>query len=159
MLHFDKIDLIKDRDTVIRFRRDSFVISFGDDSGLGKESEYLDWLEDKIAHFPAGFVLVKENDEPIGQLELSIREYEGENIGYVHLYYLTPKKRGSGVSRELHHYAMQFFKTRNVNEFHLRVATGNTNAIKFYIKNGMQKVGPELDGKVFRMKGIIDIGV
>lgn len=41
--------------------------------------------------------MVEENGRFIGQLELSIRKYEGRNIGYVHLYYLIPEKRGKGI--------------------------------------------------------------
>lgn len=47
---------------------------------FGKEEEYLYWLEGKITDYPQGFVLFQEDGELIGQLELSIREYEGRKI-------------------------------------------------------------------------------
>lgn len=153
MLKFEAIDLVKDQDTVTRFRKDSFIASFGTEAGFGKEADYIEWLEGKIATFPNGFVLVKENNEAIGQLELSIREYKGKNIGYVHLYYLIPDKRGKSFGKELHQYTQQFFNENNLHEYHLRVAPGNERAIQFYLKNGMVEVGPELDGKVIRMRG------
>src|SRR5699024_2097626 len=112
-------------------------------------------LDSKISQFPDGFVLLKENEIPIGQLELSIREFDGGEIGYVHLYYFIPEKRGTGLGKLLHDYAIQFFKNHGVDEYHLRVAPGNTTARKFYRKIGMTEIGPERDGKVIRMKGLV----
>lgn len=155
MLNFDRIDTEKDRDTVVKFRKDSFIVSFGNASGFGSEENYLSWLADKIRQFPHGFLLVKENDQAVGQLELSIREFEGKNIGYVHLYYLIPDKRGSGLGKHLHDYALDFFKKQNVKEYHLRVSPSNKQAINFYKKIGMEAMGEEVDGKVIRMRGTI----
>lgn len=149
------MDLDKHRQRVIKFRKDSFMISFGDSSGLGEIEDYLSWLKDKISLFPEGFVLVEEDGELIGQLELSIREYEGKDIGYINLYYLVPEKCGNGRGQVLHNYAKHFFKNNRVHEFHLRVSPTNTSAIKFYRKIGMVEVGPEVDGKVIRMKGYL----
>jgi RimJ/RimL family protein N-acetyltransferase len=153
--YFEEIDIKKHRDIVIKFRKDSFKVSFGNTSGFGEEEEYLRWLEEKKRKFPEGFVLVKEDGKYIGQLELTIREYEGNDIGYVNLYYLIPEMRGQGKGKELHHFAKQFFKNNNVSEYHLRVSPSNTTAIKFYREIGMEEVGPEVDGKVIRMKGYL----
>ncbi|MFZ3579216.1 GNAT family N-acetyltransferase [Virgibacillus sp. DJP39] len=151
-MQFERIDIDKHRDEVVEFRKDSFRVSFGDTSDFGNEDDYLQWLEEKINDFPEGFVLVVDNEEYIGQLELTIREYQGKKIGYVNLYYLRPEKRGRGIGIELHNYAKQFFKTHKVSEYHLRVSPKNTSAIKFYRKIGMEEVGPEVEGKVIRMK-------
>ncbi|WP_100011264.1 GNAT family N-acetyltransferase [Lentibacillus sediminis] len=155
MLHYRTIDVAKDRDTVVPFRRDSFAVSFGDDSGFDGAS-YTDWLEEKISKFPDGFVLLMEDNQPVGQLELSIREYQGRTIGYVHLYYLIKSKRGSGYGKELQRYALKFFRGQGVKEYHLRVAPDNVNARKFYRRNGMEEVGSELDGKVIRLQGCVE---
>ncbi|MFD1851820.1 GNAT family N-acetyltransferase [Oceanobacillus bengalensis] len=152
-MQFERIDIKQHRDEIVKFRKDSFKVSFGDTSTFGSEEDYLRWLEEKIADFPEGFVLVKEDGEYVGQLELSIREYNGENIGYVNLYYLIPEKRGNGKGKELHNYAKQFFKRNKVDAYHLRVSPTNTSAIKFYRKIGMEEFGPEVGGKVIRMKG------
>ncbi|MCO7126450.1 GNAT family N-acetyltransferase [Sporolactobacillus shoreicorticis] len=92
----------------------------------------------------------------IGQLELSIREYEAKSIGYVHLFYLIAEKRGNGLGHEFHQYAMHLFKQHGTSEYHLRVAPTNTHAQAFYEKQGMKKLKTECDGKVWRMKGTID---
>jgi RimJ/RimL family protein N-acetyltransferase len=154
VLQFKTIDIENHRKEAVKFRKDSFIVSFGDASGFGEE-EYIHWLKGKITDYPEGFVIVEEDGELIGQLELSIREYEGRNIGYVNLYYLIPGRRGNGKGKVLHNYAKKFFLKNNVNEYHLRVSSTNTSAIKFYRKIGMEEVGPEFDGKVIRMKGIL----
>lgn len=153
-VQFKEIEIEKDRDKVVKFRKDSFNLSFGNFSGFDEE-EYLRWLDEKIKEFPEGFVLVEEDGKYIGQLELTIREFEGKEIGYVNLYYLIPEIRGKGKGKELHDYAMQFFENNKVSEYHLRVSPSNTGAINFYKKNGMKEIGPEVDGKVIRMKGYL----
>ncbi|TXC92718.1 GNAT family N-acetyltransferase [Metabacillus litoralis] len=154
-MHFEKIDLKKHQDTVVKFRKDSFKASFGDDAGFGDEEDYLNWLVVKTREFPEGFVLIEECSKYIGQLELTIREYRGNTIGYVNLYYLVPEMRGLGKGKELHNYAMQFFENNKVGEYHLRVSTSNKAAITFYHKIGMKEICPEVEGKVIRMKGYL----
>lgn len=152
-MQFEKIDLDQHKEIVLQNRKDSFQVSFGHTADFGEDNVYLDWLAEKIKLFPEGFVLVKENGKYIGQLELTVREYEGKEIGYVNLYYLVPNKRGSGRGTKLDQYAKQFFLENRVNEFHLRVVPKNSSAIKFYQKIGMEKMGSEVEGKVLRMKG------
>lgn len=142
----------KQSEQVIQFRKDSFKVSFGDATDFD-ETDYLQWLKENITDYPDGFVVVEEDGELIGQLELSIRGYEGKNIGYVNLYYLIPASRGKGRGKDLHAYAVEFFKNRQVQEYHLRVSSTNISAIKFYQKIGMKEIGPEVEGKVIRMKG------
>ena len=100
-------------------------------------------------------MLVVDNEVPVGQLELTIKEYEGKEIGYVNLYYLIPEKRGAGLGSLLHDYAIQFFKSKDVEEYHLRVSPTNEHALAFYKKNGMKAIKTEMDGKVIRMSGAI----
>lgn len=152
MLQFKTIDPDTQSEQALEFRKDSFKVSFGDADNFD-EVDYLQWLKEKTTDYPDGFVMVEKQGETIGQVELSIREYEDKTIGYVNLYYLIPSSRGSGHGEELHAYAKDFFRSRNVTEFHLRVAPSNTSAIKFYRKIGMEEIGPEVDGKVIRMKG------
>lgn len=155
MLQFKTIDLQKQSEQAIRFRKDSFKVSFGEADDFD-EADYLQWLEEKIAAYPDGFVMVEEEGELVGQLELSIQEYSGKRIGYVNLYYLIPSKRGGGRGKALHAYATKFFLHRQVTEFHLRVAPGNDAARCFYQKIGMEEIGPEVGGKVIRMKGSLE---
>jgi ribosomal protein S18 acetylase RimI-like enzyme len=155
MLTFEAIDVMKHQAKVIAFRKDSFRVSFGDTSGFGDEEDYLRWLEEKKHAFPAGFMLVRENDAYIGQLELSIKEYDRESIGYIHLLYLVPGKRGQGKGLELYQYAKQFFLRYKVASYELRVSPSNTAAINFYRKIGMEAIKIEFDGKIIRMRGML----
>lgn len=152
MLEFKTIDPEKHSEQVVQFRKDSFKVSFGDAIDFD-EAEYLHWLKEKTSDYPDGFVVVEEDEKVIGQLELTIREYDGRQIGYVNLYYLIPASRGKGKGEALHAYAKDFFRNRRMTEFHLRVSLTNISAIKFYQKIGLEELGPEIDGKVVRMKG------
>ena len=153
MMEFRRINVQEERDRLVAFRKDSLLVSFGTDEGLGAQEEYLKWLESQAKKFPDGFVAFIEEGRPIGQLELTIKDYQGERIGYVNLYYLIPEKRGLGYGKKLHDYAQDFFLKESVRQFHLRVSPSNTRARAFYRKLGMSEIGPELDGKVIRMKG------
>jgi hypothetical protein len=73
------------------------VVSFGSDQDLN-EQEYINWLQKQSAKYPQGFVLLVDNETPIGQLELTVKEYKGKQNRYVNLYYLIPEKRGIGIS-------------------------------------------------------------
>lgn len=115
----------------------------------------MKWLQQQSEKNPKGLVLVVDNELPIGQLELTVKEYEGKEIGYVNLYYLIPEKRGMGLGSLLHDYAIRFFKNNHVREYHLRVSPTNNTAIAFYKKNGMKQIKTEMDGKMLRMSGYI----
>ena len=89
-MNLQKIDIDKHRDVIISFRRDSFKVSFGTDQDFDEE-EYVRWVQDQSALFPDGFILLMEKGVPIGQLELTVKDYEDSKIGYVNLYYLIPE--------------------------------------------------------------------
>ena len=84
-MEFIPIDIDKHREYIIPFRKDSFIVSFGTDKDFGDETKYLNWLKQQSEKNPNGFVLLVDNELPIGQLELTIKEYEGKEIGYVNL--------------------------------------------------------------------------
>lgn len=154
-MEYENINLAEHREIIVQFRKDSFRVSFGNTRDFDEEN-YLTWLREKVKEFPGGFVLVKEAGNYIGQLELSIREYEGRNIGYIHLYYLLPELRGQGIGRKLYAYIKQYFMNHSIGEYHLRVSPTNISALKFYHKIGMMVVRQEVEGTVIRMKGFID---
>lgn len=152
MLTFRSIDLEKDRNAIIEFRKDSFLASFGELTGFHEE-KYLKYVQEGLYQFPEGYVISEKDGEVVGQLELSVRMYDGKPIGYIHLFYLVPEQRGKGHSQDLQKYAVDFFRKHRMDEYHLRVAPGNPRARRFYEKNGMKEIGPELEGKVIRMQG------
>ncbi|MGG0788675.1 GNAT family N-acetyltransferase [Peribacillus simplex] len=140
---FRTIDTDKDKDIIIKFRKDSYVVSFGSEDGFGDEKTYLQRMKERVRKFPDGQVIIEKDQEPIGQMELQIREYEGTEIGYVNLFYLIPDYRSKGLGKELVHYAENFFRQFNVSEYHLRVSPENGRAIRLYTKSGMMKIREE----------------
>ncbi len=99
-LSFKTIDLARDQSIALKFREDSFVVSFGNADqfyeydGQG-HVRYLEWLKAKIEKDARFAVHVWQGDQIIGQLELG-KPRNDPTVGYVNLYYLIPEKRGVG---------------------------------------------------------------
>ncbi|WP_342602913.1 GNAT family N-acetyltransferase [Peribacillus sp. FSL E2-0159] len=142
-LIFRTIDTDKDKDIIVKFRKDSFVVSFGSEDGFGDENTYLQRMKERVCKFPEGQVIIEKDQEPIGQMELQIRAYEETEIGYVNLFYLIPDYRSKGLGKELVRYAENFFRQFNVSEYHLRVSPDNHRAIRLYTSSGMVKICEE----------------
>lgn len=142
-MEFRTIDVEKDRATIIAFRKDSYVVSFGSEEGFGDEDEYIRRIADRARRFPDGLVLIEEAGQPIGQMELQIVLYEGSYIGYANLFYLIPAYRGKGYGRQLIAYAEHFFESYGVKTYQLRVAPTNLAALHLYEKCGIRLLEKE----------------
>lgn len=140
MLHFRRIDLDKEKERLVEFRRDSYIVSFGNDAGFVDPDAYVERIRGWIQHLPDAVVFAEYNGEIVGQVELELREFEGRQIGYVHLFYLVPAYRDRGLGADMYHYAKSFFQKHGVEEMHLRVSPSNTRAIRFYEKLGFERV-------------------
>lgn len=138
-MNFRTIDIEKDKDMIIKFRKDTYSISHGTEEGFD-EIAYLNRMAERVSKFPKGQLIIEEKNKPIGQIGLLIREYCGRQIGYVNLYYLIPKYGNRGLGRELVDYGEKFFRKLNLKEYHLRVDVANKRAISFYTKVGMNKL-------------------
>ena len=89
-------------------------------------------------------------------MELQILEFDGKEIGYVNLFYLTPEYRGKGLGKELIRYAENFFRISNVSEYHLLVAPTNQRAIHLFTKSGVIKLMEENEKYlVYRMRKLL----
>jgi RimJ/RimL family protein N-acetyltransferase len=145
-LEFKTIDLEQHKTTCIKFREDSFVVSFGDNS-LFMEADnqgplrYIEWLRNKIAKDPDSAVHIFEADQIIGQMEMGIVKDSPDTVN-IGLYYLVPEKRGQGYSQYLDQYATWFVKKLGLKKARLSVSPTNTRAIKFYERNGWKDIGP-----------------
>ncbi|MFC5450675.1 GNAT family N-acetyltransferase [Paenibacillus aestuarii] len=154
---FRSIDVVKDREVIVRFRRESYVVSFGNEEGFGEEDAYVNRIEERLSRFPDGLMLIESDGRIIGQIELQILHYEGDEIGYVNLFYLVPECRGKGYGKGLLEYAENFFLKYNVREYHLRVSPTNERAVQFYLKSGMSKVKEERHQYVvWRMRKLLN---
>ena len=141
---FESINLEKNRDLCVRFRKDSYVCSFGTSENYireGGDNNYLTWLKAKIAENPGSAVHVKWNDKIIGQLELGKSKTQA-HVGYVNLYYLAPEFRGKGFSSLLDQYAVQFLRNCGYQKAQLSVSPSNARAIRYYQKMGWKDLGP-----------------
>ena len=143
MFSFRDIDLLTDSETIIKFRRDAFVISFGDDSLFGDNNIYLMRVNELLQKFPGGLVIVEDDGNSVGQIELQITRYEKNEIGYVNLFYLIPEYRGKGYGKALMAYTENYFRKNKMKKYQLRVSKTNKGAISFYEKNGFELVRME----------------
>jgi ribosomal protein S18 acetylase RimI-like enzyme len=140
------IDLEHHAALCVQFRRDAMVCSFEDgaerfDQESGAEGQqYLDWLRQRIAEFPEGYVHVVENGQIVGQIEMNLRGQQ--TLAYVHLLYLIPEARDRGLGAQIHEYVMQVFQQMGVIKAQLSVSPSNPRAMAFYQKHGWQDLGP-----------------
>ena len=141
-LYFKTIDFDKHSEIAIKFRADSYSISFGankdffEEDGLGGQ-RYIEQLK-KTNKNNVFHIWLK--NEIIGQVELGLYKND-KNWGYINLYYLKNEFRGKGYSKYLDDFAIDFLKGFGVNKAKLSVSPNNIRAIKFYEKNGWEDKG------------------
>ncbi|WP_352928146.1 GNAT family N-acetyltransferase [Peribacillus simplex] len=152
MFSFRNIDLLRDTETIIKFRRDSYSISFGDESLFGDNDSYLKKIFERLIKFPGGLVIVEIDGKQVGQVELQIKQFENKEIGYVNLFYLISEYRGKGYGAKLIEFAERFFREYGVNAYQLRVSPTNKRAIRFYQKNGFDVLKIEDEDTVPRFR-------
>ena len=161
-LTFKPIDIERHSDLCVRFRIDSYVVSFGSaerfygGSGNGAEV-YVRWLRQRMAEIPNSCVHVWQGDHIIGQLEMR-RWRHDPDVGYVNLFYLTPACRGQGLGEQLDRYAADFFREIGCKSARLSVSPTNTMALRFYSKHGWVDLGVREDApEVHYMEKVYDI--
>ena len=138
------IDLDRDAETCIAFRRDSFYASFGTHEGCDAEmgadgSLYLAKLRARMAQVPEGNCHLWHGDRIVGQTEMRFSEEPG--VGYVNLFYLVPEWRHRGLGRVLHDHAVAVFTARDCKAIRLSVSRKNERAIAFYRRLGWKRLG------------------
>jgi ribosomal protein S18 acetylase RimI-like enzyme len=139
-LRFTAIDLSRNADVAVAFRRDSYLCSFGSDDAFGIEDDYLGWLRDRVARQPLGHVHVWDGPKLIGQLEMLIQTTTPVR-GYVNLFYLVPEARGLGFGKDLHSYFVQFMRAGGACLARLSVSPSNARALTYYVKHGWRDLG------------------
>jgi ribosomal protein S18 acetylase RimI-like enzyme len=143
-LRFEPIDLQRNVETCVTFRRDSHFCSFGAgeafDNVTGGVEGYLSRLGERLKSLPEGIVHVWRNGRIVGQIEAQVPA--GGVGGYVNLLYLVPEERGRGVGGELHDYVVALFRRLGLPSVRLSVSLTNTPALRYYSKHGWRDVGP-----------------
>jgi len=143
---FVPIDLDRHADICVRFRRDSFVCSFGSDAEFertGGAAPYLEWLRARAAELPEGIVHVWSEQHIVGQVEMRMRGAPRE--AYVNLFYLAPSVRGSGLGNDLHDYAIAVLRAHSIAIAKLSVSSSNARALRYYAKHGWNDIGVRPD--------------
>lgn len=139
------MDLPRDAETCVRFRRDAYVATFGTREGMDDElgadnSRYLEYLRERISELPAGNAHVWSGDRIVGQAEMRLVE-EDAALGYVNLFYVVPELRRQGLGRLLHRHAVSVFSGLGKRAIRLSVAARNAEALAFYRRLGWRSVG------------------
>ncbi len=142
MFAFRPIEISSDWDKLVAFHRDTFCLSYGSDEKFS-EPAYREIMRDRLETFPQGQMMVLDGAAVAGQVELAIRECQGRRFGYVSLFYLAPAWRGQGLGWELTDFAETCFAAHGLDEYRLRVAAMNEQAVRFYERQGFEQVGCE----------------
>lgn len=140
---FRKMDVEKDRETLLKIRKDSFLVSLGTTEGFGDPNYYLAWIALQTIFYPDGFLLMEDNGKVVGQLEVEVIPFQGRRVGYVDLFYLVPEYRGKGYGAIQVKQAENYLRQLGMTEYHLRVSATNKRAIRFYEKHGFYKLMEE----------------
>lgn len=148
-LSFRTIDLARDAQTAVAFRRDSHVCSFGTDAAFAVD-DYLSFLRDRIARQPLGHVHVWSGQQIVGQLEMIVRATTPP-MGYVNLFYLAAEWRGLGFGGALHQYVVEFMRNGGVALAQLSVSPSNARALAYYRKYSWRDLGPRPDDASVRL--------
>ncbi len=134
---------------LVDFRRDSFLVSYGDLSRMGSDEAYLTWLARHAQDFPDGFLLFEEDPHgPVAQLEMRPRRFEEGIAGYVNLYYVRRDRRRWGLGRQLHEHASRTFREMGYASMYLKVSASNAVALAFYERLGFREHADEDGGSV-----------
>lgn len=139
---FRAINILKDKDTIIEFRKDTYLISFGSLEGFDEVS-YIERITERVNSFPDGQLIIEDSGKAIGQIGLVTQNYKDRDIGYVNLYYIIKEYRNKGIGQKLISFTENYFKGLNLYEYHLRVSAQNEDAIRFYTKSGLTKLMEE----------------
>ncbi len=76
---------------------------------------------------------MRSGEQTVGYLWLEIRE---ESEGYVQAFYLRPGFRGQGLGKHMLRHAEMYFRDQGCTHIVLSALADNTNANRFYTKNG-----------------------
>ncbi len=144
-LRFVPIDLELHAELCVRFRRDTFVCSFGGTERFDREygadgAGYLTWVADRLSKFPLGMLHVWRGSDIIGQIEM--RPRGDPPVGYVHLFYLVPEARGTSVGASMHDHVTSLFDALGIRKLRLSVSPTNARAIAYFEKHGWEDLGP-----------------
>ena len=141
-INFKPINLDKHFNYCYEFRRDSHFCSFGNADGY-EESVigYYEKIQQRQADPRWHYLHIWQGENVIGQLEFKSFSFM-ENTGYVHLVYLIPECRGSGIAGEAQQLIAKELKKQHCHSALLSVSRSNERAIKHYRRFGWSYLKP-----------------
>lgn len=137
---FRTIDVERDLETAVAFRRDAYRCSFGHDDAVEEAGRYRSWLAERIERHPGGHVHVWQDGLIVGQIEMAVGDV-GAGKGYVNLFYLVPEVRGTGLGERLHEYFVKYMRAQGARVARLRVGASNPRAMAYYTSHGWVDLG------------------
>jgi len=138
---FDPIELPRDYAICMENRRDSHIVSFGDDRGFNDEmANYKERMQERVQALPQGNCHLWANGEIVGQLEMKLPV--DPDVAYVSLFYLVSSFRNRGFGRFLQNHAIKVARSLGRKRIHLSVSPTNPQAVAFYRKQGWVNEGP-----------------
>jgi GNAT superfamily N-acetyltransferase len=147
LLSFRPIELPRDAALCVAHRADADACGDGNaarfysEAGPGGE-RYLEILAPAICDLPGSCVHAVLDGRVVGQVEM-MRDRNDATAGRVNLFYLVAAMRGRGLGGQLENYAVNFLRGQGFSRAWLRVASTNTQAMKFYLKHGWSDAGPD----------------
>lgn len=141
-LEFRPVNLEKHLQQSIKFRQDTWLVSYGNLDGYS-EKDTINWFEKLAVSNPSGFLHIWLDDALIGQLEFNCQLLDDKQkpFVYINLFYLIDAYRGKNAANLIHEYVMQQAATNQCEYALLRYIPGNIRAKKFYLKHAWNKVG------------------
>ena len=145
-VRFETIDLDRHEDLCVAFVDETFRASFGDPDRFRREfgpngEVYRVWLRDAVRDHPGGHVHAWIGEVIVGQIAMRPLS-ETPDIGYVHLVYVAPDWRATGVGDRLDAYTSAWLREQGCRRARLSVSETNERAIRFYRRCGWTDVGP-----------------
>lgn len=150
-LGFRAIDPVADAPLLIRFGRDLYIESVGDDAAFRRDygpkgERFPHWVASCAVTRPAFAAFLTENAVPIG---LVVVGADHDGAGHVHHFYVKPSHRGRGFGGLLDDYARETLRNAGFRKARLNVTARNDRALRFYAAQGWREI-PRLPGARLR---------
>lgn len=139
---FKAIDLERDFETCVAFRRDTHFCGFQSYEGFGNVLDgYRERMAERMEKTEWFYLHVWVDGQIAGQLEFR-STYQEPNTGYVHLIYLRGEFRGTGLADVLHDYICSKLRDVACRRAVLSVSRTNHRAVNFYQSHGWEFLAP-----------------
>ncbi|NPB06006.1 MAG: GNAT family N-acetyltransferase [Aquificae bacterium] len=102
---------------------------------------YMEWL---YRRDPEGFLVLKDGERPVGFVAADANWFSKrarKRVGAVHELVVDPSYRGRGLGKMLLKKALEYFKSKGLDEAELWVGDENERAISLYRKEGFKEEG------------------